>query len=122
MTSKAVKLDDAVYARLKVLAEARRRTPHWLMKEAIGQFLDREEEAERVRRETMERWARFEAGGETVAHETVEGWLKAWGTKDATSPFLRAEARRQSALASRSADEALALDFIESVLDTDEPR
>jgi predicted transcriptional regulator len=80
MTSKAVKLDDEIYARLKVLGEARRRTPHWLMKEAISQFLAREEQAERVRRETMERWARFQAEGAAVDHEAVSDWLKTWGT------------------------------------------
>ena len=41
MTSKAVKLDDATYYRLKALGESRQRATHWLMKEAIKQFLDR---------------------------------------------------------------------------------
>jgi predicted transcriptional regulator len=82
MTSKAVKLDDAIYSRLKVLAEARRRSPHWLMKEAISQFLEREEEAEHIRQETMKRWTRFEGSGETVDHEAVEAWLKTWGTDE----------------------------------------
>jgi len=80
MPSKAIKLDDATYSRLKVLAEARQRSPHWLMKEAIRQFLEREEETEQIRRETLERWERFEAQGETVNHEAVEAWLETWGT------------------------------------------
>ena len=80
MKNKAVKLDDATYERLKALGMARRRTPHWLMKEAIQQFLDREEEAEHVRRDTLERWARYEATGRTVSHEDVDAWLKTWGT------------------------------------------
>ncbi|MGR9014839.1 MAG: CopG family ribbon-helix-helix protein [Gammaproteobacteria bacterium] len=42
MISKAVKLDDSTVERLKALGEIRRRSPHWLMKEAIRQFLDRE--------------------------------------------------------------------------------
>ena len=81
MTSKAVKLDEKTYNRLKVLGEARRRSPHWLMKEAIQQFLDREEEAEHIRQDTLERWARFEATGEAVSHEAVEAWLETWGTE-----------------------------------------
>jgi predicted transcriptional regulator len=80
MPNKAIKLDDATYDRLQVLAEARQRSPHWLMKEAIRQFLEREEEAERTRRETFERWERFEASGETVTHDVVEAWLETWGT------------------------------------------
>ena len=81
MTSKAVKLDEKTYNRLKVLGEARRRSPHWLMKEAIQQFLDREEEAEHIRQDTLERWARFETTGKTVSHEAVEAWLETWGTE-----------------------------------------
>jgi len=80
MGSKAVKLDDATYERLRALGEARQRSPHWLMKEAIRQFLEREEEAEHIRRETLERWAQYEATGEAVSHEAVEAWLETWGT------------------------------------------
>ena len=79
MPSKAIKLDDEIYSRLKALAEARQRTPHWLMKEAV-QILEREEESERIRRESLERWERFEAAGETVSHDAIEGWLQTWGT------------------------------------------
>jgi predicted transcriptional regulator len=81
MTSRAVKLDEEIYNRLKVLGEARRRSPHWLMKEAIQQFIEREEEAEHIRQDTLERWARFEATGETVSHEAVDTWLETWGTE-----------------------------------------
>jgi predicted transcriptional regulator len=82
MTSKAVKLDENTYDRLKALGETRQRSPHWLMKEAINQFLDREEEAEHIRRETLERWSKFEATGEAVSHEVITAWLKTWGTED----------------------------------------
>jgi len=81
MPGKAVKLDEKTYNRLKILGEARRRSPHWLMKEAIQQFLEREEEAERIRKDTLERWARYEATGEAVSHEKVEAWLETWGTE-----------------------------------------
>jgi predicted transcriptional regulator len=81
MASKAVKLDDNIYERLKALGEARQRSPHWLMKEAIRQFLEREEKAEKIRRDTLERWARFEATGETMSHDAVETWLETWGTE-----------------------------------------
>jgi predicted transcriptional regulator len=79
MKSKAIKLDEETYERLKNLGEIRRRSPHWLMKEAIRQFLDREEETERVRRNTLERLARYEATGEAVSHDLVDAWLETWG-------------------------------------------
>lgn len=81
MVSKAIKLDEHIYDRLKALGEMRQRSPHWLMKEAIRQFLEREEAIEQIRRDTMDRWARFEASGKTVDHDTVDAWLETWGTE-----------------------------------------
>lgn len=80
MRTKAVKLDDETCSRLKALGEARKRTPHWLMKEAIRQFLDREEETDAIRRDTLARWERYVETGETIDHETVDEWLETWGT------------------------------------------
>ncbi len=37
----AIKIDAVTKDRLKRLAEARQRTPHWLMREAITQYIDR---------------------------------------------------------------------------------
>lgn len=79
-STKAVKLDANDYLRLKVLGEIRNRSAHWLMKQAIKQFLDREEVAEHIRRDTLERWAHFEATGETVSHDVVAAWLDTWGS------------------------------------------
>ena len=81
MASKAVKLDETTCDRLKALGESRQRTPHWLMREAIRQFLDREEAAESIRKDTLERLARFEATGEAVPYETVDAWLSTWGSE-----------------------------------------
>ncbi len=78
--NKAVKPDEATYDRLKGLGESRQRTPHWLMREAIKQFLDREEEAEARKKDTLARIARFEETGESVSFEAVDAWLVTWGT------------------------------------------
>lgn len=45
----SLKLDADLRDRLHRLAEARRRTPHWLMREAIAQFVQREEAREQLR-------------------------------------------------------------------------
>ena len=45
-TTTSIKLDDALKARLQRLAASRRRTPHWLMCEAIEQYVAREEKGE----------------------------------------------------------------------------
>ncbi|ASF48113.1 CopG family ribbon-helix-helix protein [Methylovulum psychrotolerans] len=81
-TNKAVKLDEATYDRLKALGETRQRTPHWLMKEAIKQFLEREEKEEDRRKDTLERIARFEKTGESIPFEVVDAWLATWGNEN----------------------------------------
>jgi len=81
-TNKAVKLDESTYDRLKALGESRQRTPHWLMKEAIHQFLEREEAEEKRRKDTLERIARFEETGKSIPFEVVDAWLASWGTEN----------------------------------------
>jgi predicted transcriptional regulator len=70
-----IKLDEETHARLKALGELRDRAPHWLMKTAIAEYLDREEAYEREKREDMERWERYRLTGEAVPHERVAAWL-----------------------------------------------
>ena len=75
-----VKLDDELQARLKALAERCERSPHWLMKKAICEFIDREEAAEQERQLLLERWNRYQETGESVPYKTVVKWLETWGT------------------------------------------
>jgi len=43
-TTTSIKLDDALKGRLQQLAVARRRSVHWLMREAIAEYVAREEQ------------------------------------------------------------------------------
>lgn len=52
---RAVKLDPETNERVKRLAEARHRTPHWVMREAIRQYVEREEKREAFRQDGSER-------------------------------------------------------------------
>jgi len=85
----AVKLDPGVRERLQALGKARRRTPHWLMVEAIRTYVDREEEVERGRSEAREALARYEATGEYFADDDVQAWLETWGTASEKRPPTR---------------------------------
>jgi len=75
-----VKLDPELRERLKALGNLRQRSVHWLMREAIREYVEREETVERHDRETLERWKRYEATGEYVENEAVMAWLDSWGT------------------------------------------
>ena len=74
--SVAIKLDAETKSRLKVLGEKRERSPHWLMKKAIAEFLEREEAFERDKAEDERRWQEYQKTGETIPHEEVLAWLK----------------------------------------------
>jgi len=75
-----IKLPLAERERLKKLAEKKKRSSHWLAKEAISQNLDREEAAERFRQETVDRWEEYRANGKAVLNDDVMEWLDSWGT------------------------------------------
>lgn len=81
-TPVAVKLDPELKRRLQALGEAKRRSPHWLMVEAIRLYVEREEEAERGKVEAREALARYDATGEYIADEDVQAWLETWGTPE----------------------------------------
>jgi predicted transcriptional regulator len=82
----SIKLDDDLKSRVEHLAEARRRSSHWIMREAITQYVDREEKRERLRQETVQAWEEFQATGRHATAEEVEKWLSSWGTEDELPP------------------------------------
>ena len=70
-----VKVDLETRQRLKSLGAAKDRSPHYLMRQAIDQYLDREEAIELERQLTMDRWGRFQETGEAVDHDVVAAWM-----------------------------------------------
>jgi predicted transcriptional regulator len=71
----SLKLDAEIKARLQRLAESRRRSQHWLMREAIEQYVDREERRERLRHDALAAWAEYQASGQHVSAAEAEAWL-----------------------------------------------
>ncbi len=78
----SLKLDDELKSRVQHLAEVRRRSSHWIMREAIAQYVEREEKREALRRQTLDAWDEFQATGLHVTGDEVEKWLSSWGTDD----------------------------------------
>ncbi|PVE44158.1 CopG family transcriptional regulator [Limnohabitans planktonicus II-D5] len=71
----AIKLDEVTKARVKRLAEARHRTSHWLMREAITQYVDREEKREAFRQDTLRAWDEYRSTGLHVRADEADAWL-----------------------------------------------
>ena len=71
----AIKIDEDIKARLKRLADARQRSSHWLMREAITQYVDREEKREAFRRDTLKAWEAFRENGLHVTADEADAWM-----------------------------------------------
>lgn len=87
----SLKLDVEVKQRVQRLAVARRRSPHWLMREAIEEYVEREEKREQFRQDALAAWANYQATGLHVSAEEADAWLaKLEAGKDAVPPKCRA--------------------------------
>ena len=98
----AIKIDEDIKARVKRLAEARHRTAHWLMREAITQYVDREENRESFRQDTLKAWETTEPLDTMQAPKRpMLGWLSSsWAM---TSSHLNATSNLVSSGAARCA-------------------
>lgn len=74
--TQGIRLDEPTRLRLKRLGEQRERSPHWLMRTAILEYLDREERYEQEKQEDRARWEHYQLTGEAVPHKTVAKWLR----------------------------------------------
>jgi len=75
----SVKLDDDLKGRLEKLAGERRRSAHWIMREAIRQYVEREEARESFRREALASWEEYQATRRHLSGAEVSQWLGRWG-------------------------------------------
>lgn len=83
----AIKIDPDIKERVRRLADARHRSPHWLMREAIGQYVEREEKREAFRQDAITAWNEFQATGLHVTMKEADAWLaKLEAGKDVEPP------------------------------------
>lgn len=81
----SLKIDDTLKARVQQLASQRRRSPHWIMLEAIQQYVEREEARESFKQEALASWAACQETGRHLTGREVGNWLDTWGTEDETA-------------------------------------
>jgi len=79
-----IKLDPAAKSRLRKLSELKCRTMHWLMKEAVLRYIAQEEQAEKLKQETLTRWHQEAEQNRVVNNRSVMAWLDTWGTDHET--------------------------------------
>ena len=71
----AVKLDQDTRDRLKRLAAAKDRSTHWMLREAVTQFVEREEKREAFRQAGLQAWEDYKATGKHVTDDEADVWL-----------------------------------------------
>ncbi|MGA2354396.1 MAG: ribbon-helix-helix protein, CopG family [Terriglobales bacterium] len=71
----SLKLDLETKKRVQRLAASRRRSPHWVMREAIEQYVEREEKREEFRRDALAAWTHYETTGLHATAEDADAWL-----------------------------------------------
>jgi len=74
-TPTSIKLDDELKARVQHLAEARRRSAHWIMREAIAQYVEREEKRETYKQDALRAWEEYQRTGRHLTLEEADAWL-----------------------------------------------
>ncbi len=83
----SLKLDPELKGRVQRLAEARRRSAHWLMREAVEQYVTREEKREHLRQDALAAWSHFQTTGLHATAEEADAWLaKLEAGEDAEAP------------------------------------
>ena len=78
----SLKIDSDLKNRLQQLASQRRRSAHWIMLEAIEQYVQREEARESFKQEAVASWTAYQETGRHLTGPEVRAWLSTWGTDD----------------------------------------
>ncbi len=81
-TAVAIKIDQKTKERYKNLARKKNRSAHWMMLEALNQYVDREEKREAFRQDAVNSWNEYQETGLHAAGMEVIQWLNTWGTDD----------------------------------------
>jgi len=82
-----VKLEDSTRFRLKSLGDARKRSMTWMVKEAIDEYVEREEKKEKLKEELSSAWREYQLTGLHVTHEEMQDWItKLTNGEDAEPP------------------------------------
>ena len=71
----SVKIDDELKNRVQRLANVRRRSAHWIMREAIRDYVEREEKREAFKQDALDAWTAYQSNGRHLTLEEVDAWL-----------------------------------------------
>ncbi len=83
----SLKLDSQLKERVQRLAQSRRRSAHWIMREAVEEYVTREEKRERFRQDALKAWNHYQRTGLHLTAKDADTWLaKLEAGEDAEAP------------------------------------
>ncbi len=82
----SIEIDDAVKQRVENLANLRQKSADWVVREAIAQYVEREEARQNFKQEALASWADYQATGMHLTGDEVSAWLETWGTEANLEP------------------------------------
>lgn len=71
----SLKLDVELKERVQRLAQTRRRSAHWILREAVEQYVSREEKREEFRAAALAAWNDYQTTGLHATAEEGDAWL-----------------------------------------------
>lgn len=71
----SVKFDDDMKCRVQRLAKVRHRSSHWVMREAIRNYVEREEKRESFKQDALRAWEAYQENGQHLTFEQADHWL-----------------------------------------------
>jgi predicted transcriptional regulator len=75
----SIKIDNQLRNRIQHLADIQHRSTHWLILQAIKEYVEREEAREGFKQEALASWKIYQETGKHLTGEEVREWLKTWG-------------------------------------------
>ena len=85
-TTTSLALGSDTSARVRRLAIARHQSPDMVMREAIGQYVARQEAREQLRVDTLAAWAEYQATGLRLTEEEMDAWFARLGAGEDVEP------------------------------------
>lgn len=71
----SVKLDDDMKKRVQHLADVRQRSAHWIMRQAIQDYVEREEKRETFKQDARRAWEEYQRNGLHLTAAEADEWL-----------------------------------------------
>ena len=71
-----LRLDEEWQERARIVAEAKQRALHWVLVEAVKEYVIREEKRESFKKEAHSRWEHYQQTGLHVTGEEAKAWMQ----------------------------------------------